>query len=284
MHCNAWGLAREVLQNSLESIGQNTEDLANLAWCEARTGNLYLGQTLVEKALALDSNNALAREVSQRISKRLGARDTDWMVELRHSSLPLVLEPLDESHADAYWRQYRDPQIAVMTGLPAMQNIQEVREWIQSQHGEKDRINFAVMHQDQGFVGFINLSVSERASFFCFWTGVDFQGAGLATAAGRLVCEYAATRGVPIMLTSAYKDNHRSIRALGRIGFTPLSIRAHPPDQDRLFFSLIDPSAGTVNSEIELVDYYARENLPLKFVGYESEADSYRSESHREPS
>jgi RimJ/RimL family protein N-acetyltransferase len=157
-----------------------------------------------------------------------------------------------------------------MTGLPALNTLDEVRRWIQSQPDELGRVNFAVMHADWGFVGFINLAVSAHAAFFCFWTGVDFQGAGFATAAGRLACAYAATIGVPIMLTSAYKDNHRSTRALSRIGFTPLSIRALPPDQDRIFFSLIDPTAGPVDSNRELVDYYAREKLPLQFEGYEA--------------
>lgn len=284
MHCNHWNIARAVLQHALQGNASNSEDLANLAWCEVRTGNLMLGKSLVEQALSLDPANALASEVNRRIAQRLAIRDTGWMVELRHSSLPIVLEPLDDSHADAYWRQYRDPQIAVMTGLPAMNTLQDVRDWIKGQQEESERVNFAVMHQDFGFVGFINLSVSEHAAFFCFWTGVDFQGAGFATAAGRLACQYAVSQGVPIMLTSAYKDNHRSIRALGRIGFNPMSIRAHPPDQDRVFFSLIDSSAGHVNHEIELVEYYARENLPLKFVGYESAETSSQSADRQEAS
>jgi hypothetical protein len=45
-----------------------------------------------------------------------------------------------------------------------------------------------------------------------------------------------------------------------------LATRALPPDQDRIFFSLIDQSAGAVDSHIELVNYYQRENLPMQFV------------------
>ncbi len=267
MHCHHWGFARSVLRQGMLAGGDHPEDLSNLAWCEARTGELTLAKQLVTRALALEASSPLALEVDRRVSQRLKARDSAWLVELRHESLPIVLEPLDESHADAYWRQYRDPQIAVMTGLPGLKTVDEVRHWIQSQDNEKGRVNFAVMHADWGFVGFINLAVSEHAAFFCFWTGVDFQGAGFATAAGRLACAYAATQGVPVMLTSAYKDNHRSVRALGRIGFREIAIRACPPDQDRIFFSLIDPSAGAVNCADELVDYYAREKLLMQFEG-----------------
>jgi len=270
MHCNHWGFARTVLQSGLQVAGKNAEDIANLAWCEARTGHLDLGKKLVDQALTLDPKNTLALEIDRRISHRFAVRDTRWMASLGHPSLPLTLEPLDDSHAEAYWRQYRDPQIAIMTGLPALSTLEEVRTWIQSQPNEPGRVNFAVLHADWGFVGFINLAVSAHAAFFCFWTGVDFQGSGFATAAGRLSCTYAAQLGVPVMLTSAYKDNHRSLRALSRIGFTPLNIRALPPDQDRIFFSLIDSSAGQVDSERELVDYYAREKLPMQFEGYET--------------
>lgn len=272
MYCNHWGFARSVLRHELTMRGDNADDLSNLAWCEARTGRLTLAKELVTCALQIDGSSELAREIDRRVSDRMNARDEQWLVELRHPELPLVLEPLDDSHADAYCRQYRDPQIAVMTGLPALKTVDEVREWIHSQDEEKGRVNFAVMHADWGFVGFINLAVSEHAAFFCFWTGVDYQGSGFATAAGRLVCAYAATQGVPLMLTSAYKDNHRSIRALGRIGFQEMKIRACPPDQDRIFFSLFDPASGEFDDGRELVDYYARENLPMRFEGYPDHA------------
>lgn len=266
MHCAHWGLARAVLNQSLREQGANAEDLSNLAWCEARTGNLALGSELVARALSMDAGSQLAQEVDRRLMERRRIRDTQWRTELRHELLPLVLEPLDDSHAEAYFCQYRDPQIAVMTGLPAFSSLGEARQWISAQQGDTSRVNYAVMHRDWGFVGFVNLAVSAHAAFFCYWTGVDFQGRGLATAAGRLACAYAATQGVPVILTSAYKDNHRSIRGLERIGFRELVTRAQPPDQDRIFFSLVDQSAGEVDSDQELINYYAREKLPMEFI------------------
>lgn len=266
MHCAHWGLARAVLEQSLREQGPNAEDLSNLAWCEARTGNLVLASELAARALVIDADSQLANEVGKRLGQRRQVRDTRWRKELRHEALPLVLEPLDDSHAEAYLRQYRDPQIAVMTGLPALSTVVEARQWIAEQQADGARVNYAVIHRDWGFVGFVNLAVSAHAAFFCYWTGVDFQGMGFATAAGRLACAYAATQGVPVILTSAYKDNHRSIRGLMRIGFRELATRAQPPDQDRIFFSLVDPGAGVIDSEKELVDYYAREKLPMEFV------------------
>jgi hypothetical protein len=51
-----------------------------------------------------------------------------------------------------------------------------------------------------------------------------------------------------------------------------MKIRACPPDQDRIFFSLLDPSTGEIDCDQELVDYYAREKLPMQFEGYVSDA------------
>lgn len=265
MHCGHWGLARNALQHGLAKYGDNVRDLANLAWCEARTGKLGKSIELVTCALAMDPGHILANEVSCRLGARLAVRDGHWNVELKDPELPIRLEPLDASHAPALSYQYRDAQIAVMTGLPAMSDPDKVRQWIEESDDDPGRVNYAVMHEDWGFVGFINLAVSGHAAFFCFWTGIDFQGQGIATAAGRLACRHAAVCGVPLMLTSAYKDNHRSLRALRRLGFRELTIRARPPDHERIFFALVDPSGGAFDSNAELSDYYRRENLPMEF-------------------
>ncbi len=267
MHCGHWGLARSVLLHSLAERGENPDDLANLAWCEARTGKLGKAIELVTRSLAMDSCHLLANEVSRRLGERLVVRDGGWNVELHDPVLPIVLEPLDASHAQALSHQYRDSQIAVMTGLPVMSDPDKVRQWIAESQQDPGRVTYAVMHRDFGFVAFINLAVSGHAAFFCFWTGVDFQGQGFATAAGRLACRHAAACGVPLILTSAYKDNHRSVRALKRLGFGELAIRALPPDHERIFFSMVDTSATqTYDCDAELIAYYRREELPMEFT------------------
>ncbi len=265
MHCGHWGLTRRVLRHGLALHGDNAADLANLAWCEARTGHLGKGMELVTLALAIEPEHALSREVCRRLGERLALRDMFWKVELRDATLPISLEPLDPTHAEALCHQYRDSQIAVMTGLPAMSGVDQVREWIRESDQEPGRVNYAVMHDDWGFVGFINLAVSQHAAFFCFWTGVDFQGQGFATMAGRLAFRRAEECGVPLMLTSAYKDNHRSIRALKRLGFREIAVRACPPDHERIFFSLFDTSIGHIDCVRELVSYYRREKLAMEF-------------------
>ena len=265
MHCGHWSLARRALQSGLQRDGANPTDLAQLAWCDARTGRLRKAADTVSAALALDPASVLAQEVMQRIEQRLAGWEGVWRQPIEHAELPMVLEPLDASHAEAMLYQYRDPQIAIMTGLPAMTTLESMQQWIDEQLRESAWAHFAIMHRDLGFVGYINLAISDHAAFFCFWTGVDFQGRGLATQAGKLVCDYARSFGVPVVLTSAYTDNQRSITALKRIGFTEIPIRALPPDHERIFYAFTPEASPQMDFVAELRDYYCREKISLSF-------------------
>lgn len=271
MHCGHWQLARKILQKRIHIFGNTAKDLANLAWCDARTGQIKKALKLSAAGLNLESDDALAKQVHQRITERLENWVGRWAIDLHDETTAISVEPLDQSHAEAYFYQYRDPQIAVMTGLPALTSLEETKKWIAEQSVDEDRVNFAVMHRDYGFVGYINLAVSNHASYFCFWMGVDFQGRGWATAASRLVCNYANKVGITILLTSAYSDNLRSIRTLERIGFVKIEVRASVPDHDRIFFSMIPGGLVDVNSVQELMNYYEREKLPLYFPEQKSD-------------
>lgn len=283
MRCADWGHARSMLEQGIKECGAQAIDLAQLAWCEFRTGNSGGASELVQRAMQMAPESPLAIQVAERVASRLAQRDSRWMLELADPGLPVVLEPLDASHADALFYQYRDPQIAVMTGLPALGSVEDARAWIAAAGEEQGKVNFAIMHRDWGFTGLVNLAISGYASFFCFWIGVDFQGMGLSSAAGRLVCRHAVGQGVTVMLTSAYKDNHRSIRALKRIGFSELKVRACPPDHDRIFFSLIDCSAGEIDGNAELREYYLREQLPMQFEPLDSQASALASAAQETP-
>lgn len=265
MHCGHWALARRALQSGLRARGPNAADLVQLAWCDARTGFLRRALATVNDAVALDPTHLLAREVRKKIEERLADWDNAWRQPVAHPELPLILEPLDISHADAMIFQYRDPQIAIMTGLPALTTLEEMQQWIAEQLQLDHWAHYAIMHTDRGFVGYINLAVSEHAAFFCFWTGVDFQGRGLATEAGKLACEFARQLGISVILTSAYSDNQRSIRALERIGFAEIPIRALPPDHERIFYVLSSVRTLGFDPITELKNYYLREKITLKF-------------------
>ena len=265
MHCSSWQLAKSMLERGIELFGDSATDVANLAWCENRTGNPEGAVMLTNRALEIEPEHPLALEVKRRVLERLETRDDRWRKTLSDPEAGIFLEPLDYSHADALFHQYRDPQISIMTGLPPVKSRDDVHRWIAEQGQDENKINYAIVLRDEGFAGYINLAISEHAAFFCFWTGVDFQGRGLAAKAGRLAFAHAIKLGVPLFLTSAFQDNYRSLSALRRMGFFELSIRALPPDHERIFFGLSEDNDLIENGVQELLNYYERENLTLQF-------------------
>ncbi|HSY26241.1 MAG TPA: GNAT family N-acetyltransferase, partial [Burkholderiaceae bacterium] len=267
MQTGDWGLAKQILRTSAPKLQENTTDLTSLALCEARTGRLIEAKKLCTRALRLNSRDKTGIEVMSLINGRMKVWDGLWRRPLSHSHLPLTLEPLDHSHAEAFHFQYRDTQIAVMTGLPELTSLKQTKEWIATHVKEVGRHPYAILHADLGFVGYLSLAVSADAAFFCFWIGVDFQGKGFAGEAGKLACSHARSQGITSVFTSAYHDNARSIRTLTRIGFAPFSARAMPPNDDRQFMFLSDCEDVDVDSDQldKLIDYYKRENLPLEF-------------------
>jgi RimJ/RimL family protein N-acetyltransferase len=271
MRMGDWGFARRVLLRGLQSNPRQASDLGYLAWCELRTGRSDLASSLLEQALSIDRHDPIAGEVKARLLERRALFDQAWRKPIAHPTLPFVLEPLDCMHAEALLVQYRDPQIAIMTGLQALSTVEQVRKWIIEHDDEAGRHAYAVMHRDHGLVAYVCLSNSAHASYFCFWVGVDYQGQALSAPAASLLCDYGRQLGITQFYTSIYDDNIRSVRSLVRVGFKPMRIRALEPDQDRCFYYYCDPDVTEEQATRELIDYHVREKLPLRFPGTEPE-------------
>ncbi|RYZ12659.1 MAG: N-acetyltransferase [Comamonadaceae bacterium] len=263
---DAWALARSVLWRGMAAHGSGAAELALLAWCDARTGRPEGARSLIERASAKGAQHPMVIEVRQRLERRAALRDDQWRSCQTHPGLPLVLEPLDADHADAMLHQYRDPQIAVMTGLPALANAEAVRAWIEQSLQEEGRHDYAVMHGDAGLLGHVSLHVSEEAANFCFWMGADHQGRGMATPAGRLLCDLAFRRGVDWIFASAFHDNVRSLRALERIGFQRMGLRSTEPNDPRTFLFRSRHPDGAAESVGRFVAYLQREKAHGGFI------------------
>lgn len=269
MHSEAWGLAKRILRRGMRTHGQHPVALAQLAWCEMRTGRLARAQDLAAQALATDPGNAHAVEVLRRLELKLSRHDGDWRRPLGNPTLPFSLEPLDVEHAAAFHRQYRDPQIAVMTGLPPLATLEAVRSWIGRTDADPRRREYAVMHNDAGFVGYVSLELSQTTAYLCFWTGVDHQGQGLATEAARLLCRWALTRGMDWVFASAFDDNQRSIRALERVGFVRLGVRPASADDPRTFLCYGARDAAWSDATRAFIDYLHNEQPDMALVANE---------------
>ncbi|CAM8657097.1 RimL Acetyltransferases, including N-acetylases of ribosomal proteins [Oxalobacteraceae bacterium] len=192
--------------------------------------------------------------------------EKQFLKNLQISQLSVELEQLTTEHAEAFFKQYRDPSIKKLTNLPTLTSINEVHDWIAEETSTTNSYNYAVLLPKQGFVGFVNLTVSEHAAFFGIWLGTEYQGKGLGTEIGQFVCQRALKSGLKAVLTSAFLTNPVSINMLRKIGFETLSVRADAPHDDRVFFIMTNDPSIQLHGNFELIDYYRREQLPFTFA------------------
>jgi RimJ/RimL family protein N-acetyltransferase len=189
----------------------------------------------------------------------------DQMLRAPVSGEYINLEPLTKDHAEEYFRQYHNTDIQQMTDLPLFTSACEVSKWIEEDSVSTNTYNYAILVPVIGFAGFVNLIVSEHAAFFGIWLGEKFQGIGLGTQAGQLICQHAFDAKLSVVFTAAFKTNYRSIQMLKKVGFETLPISAFDPYSDRAFFILTHDPAIKKNGNTELINYYQREQLPHRF-------------------
>lgn len=275
-----WPLAKQAWRRGIEAHGECAHDLAQLGWCHLRTGNARQASIHVAQALALEPADPLALQADKQLQHRLSQRDAGWRRAIEHRCGGLVLEPLDVLHLDALAHQYRDPQIALMAGLPALPADGNARRWFESEFAREARTDYAVVHTELGFVGHVGLEVDAGCALFVFWTGIDFQGRGLGIEAGRALADFAATRGVSCIFASAYSDNSRSLRALQAIGFERLPVRSTLADSQRVHLARA-PSGMTQPERLQAyIGLHGRLALPIDF---EAEAGALSDAlAHRE--
>ena len=177
----------------------------------------------------------------------------------------VTLVPLTTDHALSFFNQYQLTGIQAMTDLPIFVSVSDVCEWIKEEAAVKNSYNFAVELPVIGFVGFVNLIVSKHAAFFAIWLGEKFQGLGLGTQTGRIICEHALKSDLSVIFTAAFETNHRSIQMLKKVGFETLPISAYAPHNDRTFFILTTDPIIKQNGNNELINFYQREDHPHRF-------------------
>lgn len=244
-----WGLAKQCIESGLQLHGDNPVDLVFLARCESASGDLNRAHDLLLQAVALapcDTNALSELEAIKRRLADVGRLPVD--PGRRDPSGVLVLEALHMDHAPALLRQYRDRGIAAMAGLPELQTLAQVRQWIRSQRLTGGLAAQAIIHRRWGLVGMVFLRRSGRNAYFYFWAGCDFQGCGYASNAARLLFEMAKEAGVHSVYTSVREGNYRSRRALDSLGFTAMEVCIE--EDQRLLFMHKSLVPGVTREEV----------------------------------
>lgn len=211
------------------------------AWCAMTESYLATGrQTQAVRTLSIAVRLAPDDARCARLAEQLSERRALWPATCDPSLAAtdeLAIEPLAPYHAESVLEQLRDREIGVTTGLPRLDTLEAVHDWIATD-GRCDgrRMVFAVLHRDRGFTGVVAAHVRDRAAHFYFWVGADHQGAGIGRGAARLLFAQLECAGVSEVFTVVYADNRRSRRALVSLGFRRVRATVMSPAVDVMLY------------------------------------------------
>ena len=151
----------------------------------------------------------------------------------------LMLEPLAHHHLGDFARQFSDPAIAELCCMPHFASDEHWHRWLDETYGYGDQLPFAVIHAEWGFIGEVSLVLQGEVGFFHYWIGPNFQGNGFGPRAVTLLLDQAAARwGLTTCYAKVFDYNTPSRRALAKMGFEALDIRAAALDEEELFYRL----------------------------------------------
>jgi len=149
------------------------------------------------------------------------------------------LTPLQFHHvADFIW-QYADPAISRLCNLPMFPSAEHWLTWLYLCQQEPARHLFAVMHAEYGFIGSVSLQVFDGIGFFYYWLGADFQGQGYGPAAVDVLMQLGRQYlGMQCCYAKVFDYNLISNKAIRKLGFQHLTLRALPPAEAEVFYYL----------------------------------------------
>ena len=157
----------------------------------------------------------------------------------------ITIEPLSPEHALAIQQLASDPAIAATTTLPHPYPPDGAIRWIEASERQREAGTdycFAV-RADGDVVGAVSLlKVKDGEGSIGYWIGVPYWGRGYATAAGRLLLDFAfKILGLHLIHGQCLEHNRGSFRVLQKLGFKLIGAREsnHPkrltPERFALF-------------------------------------------------
>jgi RimJ/RimL family protein N-acetyltransferase len=148
----------------------------------------------------------------------------------------ISLTPLTPGHLHDFAWQYSE-SVKVLCNLPLFIENDDWHYWLQDMQADPNRHLFAVIHEEWGFIGCVNLQIFNGIGFFYYWFGDDFQGCGFGPRAVSLLMDFGFhEHAMHCCYAKVYSHNLPSHKAINKLGFQPLSFTATPPDENEVFY------------------------------------------------
>jgi RimJ/RimL family protein N-acetyltransferase len=215
-----WGLAEQALRRELLVDPGCAASWANLGRCAWELGRAADAEAAFAWAAALEPWSAATRRslaIARRRRRHLAA--LGWWTPAHASDGVVLLEPMAEKHAAAFFAQCRGASVVERTPLRRFDSVEEVTAHLAAVAARREAAAFAVVERRFGLVGELSLErgAGETAEL-SFWIGEPFQGRGYGTRAARLGLALAARLGLREVTAEVAPGNLRSLRALVAAG------------------------------------------------------------------
>lgn len=166
-------------------------------------------------------------------------------------NLKLIL--LGQHHCHDFAWQYYDPKIAEQCCSTEFNSNEQWHQWLYQEQGLRDQINFAVIYEDYGFVGTVNMVIHDGVGFCYYWIGTGFQRAGLGSAAVALLLETAKQQwGMHTCYAKVFTDNIASINLLKKLDFEYVKVMTDENGDDEIYYRASGNKLSLENIEDEL--------------------------------
>jgi RimJ/RimL family protein N-acetyltransferase len=160
-----------------------------------------------------------------------------------------VLRPWGGGDADALAAAWADPEVVRWTGVPAEHDARAALHWIEGDEHRRQRglsldLVVDVDGEVAGEIGLTGLGRRLRTAEVGWWVAAPHRGRGLATAAVRLLAEWATDElSVDVLVARCHRDNPASGGVARGAGFTPVPADA---GRDEVVWCYPLPDGGTV--------------------------------------
>lgn len=168
----------------------------------------------------------------------------------------ITIEPLSAEHAVAIQQLASDPAVAATTTIPHPYPPDGAIHWIEvceRQRAAGTDYCFAVRVNGE-IVGAVSLlKVKDGEGSIGYWIGAPYWGRGFATAASRLLLEFAfKTLGLNLIHGQCLEHNRGSFRVLQKLGFKWIGSRDrnHPKRLTSERFALFELDHITIGRRV----------------------------------
>lgn len=226
-----FGLAREAVAAGRAVAGDRIQDLHIEALCGLHVGDHDAARQGLARAEALagGDTDATHRQIAVELYRRAQSLSSaGWYDATAAASGPLRLQPLAAHHAAPLWMQSQGTDLSLALRRPAWTSLDDTAAWIAAVACDPGAVVGVVLHEAWGEIGMVGVDLDGDAGLLYFWVAAEHQAQGHGPSAARLMLAMLKSAGLRHVFAAVQPGNRRSLGALARLGFHPVT-RASAP-------------------------------------------------------